>query len=200
MSLSSSVREMAEARKIRPLTTAENSDVETRWIRRIRHNMWLQGGGAIICAILSSGHKQKFVFILIAAVLGLIFLRSLRSLSLITRDLSAGAAEEILGSVQKREGSILEASHSLINLVPAIGLAADLARTVLRPVAPGGGKFTYAVTAGFPLVLVKPHSTETICVDRDTYQSFPDGAPAKAVVLPLSRLGLKVRRAGLGDI
>jgi hypothetical protein len=137
---------------------------------------------------------------LTAAILGLIFLRSLRSLKLITCDLNAGAAEELLGSVQKREGSILESNHSLTSLVPAIGLAADLARTVLSSVALGEGKCTYAVTAGFPLVLVKPHSAETICVDRDTYQSFPDGALAKAEVLPLSRLALKVRRAGLGDI
>jgi hypothetical protein len=200
MLLSSSAKEMAEARKIRPLTTAENSDVETRWIRRIRLNMWLQGGGAILCAILASGQKQKFVLILIAAVLGLIFLRSLRSLKLITRDLSAGAVEEILGSVQKREGSVLASSHSLIDFVPAIGLAADLAQTVLSPVALREGKFAYAVTAGFPLVLVKPHSTETIGVDRDTYKSFPDGALAKAAVLPLSRLALNVRRAGLEDI
>jgi hypothetical protein len=191
---------MAEARKMRPLTTAENSEVETRWIRRIRLNMWLQGGGAVLCAILASGQKQKFVLILVAAVLGLIFLRSLRSLKLITRDLSAGAAEEILGSVQKREGSVLASSHSLISLVPAIGLAADLAQTVLRPVALHEGKFTYAVTTGFPLVLVKPHSTETICVDQDTYKSFPDGALAKAVVLPISRLALNVQRAGLEDI
>jgi hypothetical protein len=144
--------------------------------------------------------QTEICFYLNRSSFGTDFLSSLRSLRLITRDLSAGAAEEILGSVQKREGSVLDASSSLINLVPAIGLAADLARTVLRPVALSGGKFTYAVTTGFPLVLVKPHSTEIICVDRDTYQSFPDGALAKAVVLPLSRLALKVRRAGLGDI
>jgi hypothetical protein len=50
---------------------------------------------------------------------------------------------------------------------------------------------SYAVTAGFPLVLVKPHSTGIIGVDRDTYQCFPDGALARAVVLPLSRLAVK---------
>ena len=200
MLLPSSGKIMTEARKIRPLTTAEYNDVETRWIRRIRRYMWLQGGGAIICAMIASGQKQKFGLILIAAVLGLIFLRSLRSLKLISRDLSAGAAEEILGSVQKREGSVLDAIPSLLYLVPAVGLAADLARTVLGPVALRRGKFTYAVTAGFPLVLVKPHSTEIICVDRDTYRSFPDGALAKAVVLPLSRLAPKVRRASLGDV
>jgi hypothetical protein len=192
---------MAEARKIRPLTTAENSEVETRWIRRIRRNMWLQGGGAILCAILASGHKQISVFILIAAVLGLIFLGSVRSLKLITRDLSTGAAEEILGSVQKREGSVLDAIPAIPVLFgPVIGLAADLARTLLRSVVLGGGKFSYAMTAGFPLVLIKPHSTEIICVDQDTYKSLPDGALTKATVLPLSRLALKVRRAGLGDI
>jgi hypothetical protein len=185
---------------MRPLTLDDNSAVETHWVRRIRHNMWLQGGGAFICAILASGYKQTSVFIFFAAVLVLIFLRSLRSLKLITRDLRAGAAEEILGSVQKREGSILESSHSLISLLPAIGLAADLARTILGSLALSRGKFTYAVTAGFPLVLVKPHSTETICVDRDTYKGFPDGALATAVVLPLSRLALRVERAGLEDI
>ncbi len=56
------------------------------------------------------------------------------------------------------------------------------------------------MVAGFPLVLVKPNSKEIICVDQDTFQSLPDGALVKAVVLPLSRLALKVRRASLGNI
>jgi len=87
---------------------------------------WLQGGGAVICAILATGQQQEFVFILIATVLGLIFLSSLTGLKPITRDLGAGVAEEVLGSVQKRERSILDGIPSLMNLVPAT----DLARTV----------------------------------------------------------------------
>ncbi len=129
---------MAEGRKIRPLTAAESGDVATRWIRRIRRNVCLEGGVAIILAILASGHKPK-LFILIAAVLALISLISLRSLNLIAHDLSAGAAEEILGSVQKREGIILGAIPALLG--PVNALAGEFVITLLRRVAFSRGKF-----------------------------------------------------------
>jgi hypothetical protein len=197
LSLLSSGCAMAEAGNIRLLSPAENLDVEKRWIRKIRRSLWVEGGATILWIFLALNYPKQVFFTAIAAVFGLACLSSLRSLHLLARDLSAGTAEEILGSVHKQERSFLEALPALLG--PALAFAGELALNFLKAAVLSRGKYFYFVAAGAPLVLVKPHSTEIICVERGTYHDLADGALVKAVVLPLSRVGFKVNRTGLGD-
>jgi hypothetical protein len=91
---------------LRALTAAEIGFAETRWIKRVRRNMWIQGGGAALCAALAlvSG---GIIFIAGAVVMSLVCLKSRRDLNLIGRNLSAGLVEEIIGSIRKAETGCL---------------------------------------------------------------------------------------------
>jgi hypothetical protein len=187
---------MAEdLQKLRPITTIETNAVETGWMRRIRRNMWLQGGGVLFCAALAYSSEPRLIFILVGAILILYCLNSARNQNLVNRDLSAGTVETILGSVlldERGVGDFVAAQFGGIGI-----LIGALARFTYRRATVTRGKG--AASVGVQVVLVRAQSTAIICLDRHTFGGLRDGQLVKAEVLPISRVALSVKRASLGD-
>ena len=188
--------DMAEdSQNTRPLSALETNAVETGWIRRIRRNMWVQGGCAFVCGTFAFGSEQKLFFIAVGAVLIFFCLNSARNQKLVNRDLSAGTVEEILGSVRMEERGIGDAIAAPFGAI-AIMIAALVRFGFTRATVTRGKG---AASVGVQVVLVRAQSTAIICVDRHTFGSLRDGQLVKATVLPISRVALSVKRAGLGD-
>jgi hypothetical protein len=184
-----------ELGNLRALTAAEIGFAESRWINRVRRNLWIQGGCAALCAalaIVSGG----IIFIAGAVVMSLVCLKSRRDLDLISRDLSAGLVEEITGSMRKAETGALAYSLAYV-FGPVPALIAGLARFLRYGVRARGNRPRPA-SVGAQLLLVRSNSTEVIRVFPGLYPDVPDGTLLKAVVLPDSRVALRVGRTSLG--
>ncbi len=184
-----------ESGKIRALTTMEAGVAETKWIKHVRRNMVLQGVCVAICAVLEISYGG-FLFIAGAVVLSLVLLSSWRDLNLIANDVAAGRAEEILGSVRQPERGFVEVFAAMFGAF--VVLLVGLARIVKHGMITRRNRIRPA-SVGSPLILVRSHSTELIRLAPGMDPGVADGTLVKAVVLPESRVALRIGRASLGD-
>jgi hypothetical protein len=172
--------------------------VQGSWISHLRLILWIVGGGGVVCLALAAGSRLRWQFdLVLAGVVVLACWVLYGMLDLILGDLDEGIAEEIIGSVQKRERGIIDIGAALFGPVGVLGLGLSrfLRQRLTQP-----SYFGIGLAVGVPLVLVKPHLSETIYVDDDTYASLGDNELVKALVLPHSRLAVSVRHASIaGD-
>ncbi len=168
---------------------------ETKWVKRVRRNMMLQGVCAAICVVLEITYGG-FLFIAGAVVLSLVLFSSWRDLNLIANDIAAGRAEEILGSVRQPERGLTDVLAAMFGAF--VVLLVGLARIVKYGMITRRNRVRPA-SVGSPLILVRSHATEVIRLAPGMDPGVADGTLVKAVVLPESRVALRIGRASLGE-
>jgi len=185
-----------ETRRTRSLTAADRALVQVRWLSHLRLLLWFEGGGVVVCVALAVRTNPTWLFIFLAALFGITSWISSRNLERINGDLNNGIAEEIVGSVQKQEKGVFDVAASMFGPVGHFTLA--LGRFLWQCL--GKGSVGLQVLVGVSIMLVAPHLSETIRVDRDTYVSLGDSELVKASVLPQSKVAISVRHVSIaGD-